>query len=173
MERDGVVLSFRYGKRRVMTDQNQLGSDEAKNALDSVEKMQTAGFRRAVPPQWYGVGISLIVAVGFALYAQNDPGSFPGVFIAVGIALFVGISREKSGGAIGKELPDTRAGKWVLAGVCVFLIALFFGGIFIRRSYDLFWVPLVTGLIAGITIYLLSYSERRYYLARGDDGTRT
>ena len=156
-----------------MTDQDQVGSDEAKNALDSVDKMQSAGFRRALPPRWYGVGISLIVAVGFALYAQNDPGSFPGVFIAVGIALFVGISREKSGGAIGKELPDTSTGKWALAGVCVFLVALFFGGIFIRRSYDLFWVPLVTGLIAGITIYLLSYSERRYYLARGDDGTRT
>ncbi len=156
-----------------MTDKKQVGSDEAKEALDSVDRMQSAGFRRALPPRWYGLGISLIVAVGFALYAQNDPGSFPGIFIAVGIALFVGISREKSGGAIGKELPATHTGRWALAGVCIFLIALFFGGIFIRRSYDLFWVPLVTGSIAGITIYLLSCGERRYYLARGDGGTRT
>lgn len=156
-----------------MTDRNEVGSDEAIDALDSIEKLQRAGFRRAVPPRWYGVGISLIVAVGFALYAQPNPGSFPGVFIAVGIALFVGINRGKSSGAVGKELPDTRSGMWALAGVCVFLVALFFGGIFVRRSYDLFWVPLVTGLIAGITIFLLSYSERRYYLARGDDGTRT
>jgi hypothetical protein len=173
MERDGVVLSFHHGKRRAMKDQDHVGSDEAQGALDSVEKMQSAGFRRALPARWYGFGISLSVAVGFALYAQNDPGSFPGVFIAVGIALFVGISREKNGGAVGKELPDTRSGKWALAGICVFLVALFFGGIFIRRSYDLFWVPLVTGFIAGVTIFLLSHSERRYYLARGDDGTRT
>ena len=151
-----------------MADQN-IQPDEAKDALDSVDKMQRAGWRRAVPPRWYGAGISLIVAIGFSLYALEDPGSFPGLFIALGIAIFVSISRAKIR-VSGKELPDTKTGIWALAGVCVFLLALFFGGIFVRRTFDLAWVPLLTGLIAGVTIFLLNESERRYYIAKADDG---
>ena len=151
-----------------MADQN-IQPDEAKDALDSVDKMQRAGWRRAVPPRWYGAGISLIVAIGFSLYALEDPGSFPGLFISLGIAIFVSISRAKIR-VSGKELPDTKTGIWALAGVCVFLLALFFGGIFVRRTFDLAWVPLLTGLIAGVTIFLLNESERRYYIAKADDG---
>jgi hypothetical protein len=153
----------------MMTDKNTIQPDEAKNALDSVSKMQSAGVRRAMPPRWYGFGIALIVTVGFSLYALETPGSLPGLFIALGVALFIGFSRGKSG-AIGKELPDTKTGIWVLAGVCIFLLVLFFGGIYLRRAYDLSWIPLVTGLIAGITIYLLSKSERQYYLTKSNDG---
>lgn len=153
-----------------MTGEN-IKSDEAQDALDSVEKMTRSGFRRAIPPRWFGIGISLIVAIGFALYALEDPGSFPGLFIALGIALFVGFSRERIG-VFGKELPDTKAGVWAMVGICAFLIALFFGGIIVRRAYDIAWVPLVTGLIAGITIFLLSESERRFYFKKAGDGTR-
>ncbi len=151
-----------------MTDQ-KIEPGEARDALNSVEKMQSAGFRRASPPRWYGVGIALIVTIGFSLYALEDPGSYPGLFIALGIALFVGFSREKIG-AFGKELPDTKVGMWALAGVCAFLLVLFFGGIYIRRAYDVAWMPLVTGLTAGITIYLLNESARRYYHAKNDGG---
>jgi len=169
VESDGVALSFHFGKRQNMVDKN-IKSDEAQDALDSIEKMKNSGFRRAAPPRWYAVGMSVIVAIGFALYALESPGNTPALFVVLGIALFVGFSREKLG-AFGKELPDTKVGVWALAGICAFLFALFFGGIFIRRAYDISWVPLVTGLIAGITIYLLSESERRYYLAKTNDGT--
>lgn len=151
-----------------MTGKN-IKSDEAQDALDSVGKLTSSGFRRAIPPRWYGVGISLIVAIGFALYALEDAGNTPALFIVLGIALFVGFSRERIN-VFGKELPDTKTGIWALAGICVFLFSLFFGGIFVRRAYDIAWVPLVTGLIAGITIYLLSESERRFYLRKADDG---
>ncbi|MFT5895906.1 MAG: hypothetical protein ACI8VW_002781, partial [bacterium] len=54
-----------------------------------------------------------------------------------------------------------------LIGVSAFLIALFFGGIYFRRAYDLSWIPMATGLIAGKIIFLLSESERRHH--RNDD----
>jgi hypothetical protein len=75
-------------------------------------------------------------------------------------------------GGLGKVLPDTKMGLWALAEVCAFLLTLFFGGITIRRAYDFAWVPLVTGLIAGITVILLAESERRYYARKADDGSR-
>jgi len=153
-----------------MTD-NNVKPDEAQDALDSVEKLTTSGFRRAMPPRWYGVGISLIVAVGFALYALDDPGNSPALFLVLGIALFVGFSRERIN-VFGKELPNTTVGIWAIVGICAFLLTLFFGGIIVRRAYDIAWAPLVTGLVAGITIFLLSESERRFYLKKSDDGVR-
>lgn len=41
----------------------------------------------------------------------------------------------------------------------------------VRRAYDFVWVPIVTGLIAGITIFLLAESERRYYIKKADEGS--
>jgi hypothetical protein len=170
MERDGVDLSFQNGKRRKVADNNSIRSDEAKDALNTVESMRLAGLRRAALPRWYGIGIALLVAVGFALYAQKDPGSIPGLIIALGAVLFIAASREKTG-ALGKAAPQTASGIWALVAVIVFMLALFFGGIFIRRAYDLAWVPVLTGLIAGTTIFLLSESERRHYVAKGDSGS--
>lgn len=145
--------------------------DEAQDALDSVEKMKSSGFRRAIAPRWFGIGISLIVGVGFALYALEDPGNSPALFIVLGVALFMGFSRERIG-AFGKDLPDTKVGILAMVGICTFLVALFFGGIIVRRAYDITWAPLVTGIIAGITIFLLSESERRFYLKKAGDGAR-
>ena len=162
MERDDVLLSFHHGKRSRVTDNNSIRSDEAQDALNTVEKMSAAGRKRGVAPRWYGAGIASIVTVGFALYAQQDPGSFPGLFIALGVALFAASSRNKIG-AIARAVPDTRPAVWGLIGVSVFLLVLFFGGIYFRRLYDLAWIPVVTGLIAGMTIFLLSESERRHY----------
>ena len=153
-----------------MTKQN-LKPDEAQVALDAIEESQRAAFRHAVPPRWYGAGLALIVGIGFALYAMEEPGNTPGLFIVLGLVLFIGASREKLG-VFGKELPDTKTGMWALAGVCVFLLALFFGGIMARRAYDIAWVPLVTGFVAGTTIFLLSESARRYYLGRAAGSSR-
>ncbi len=151
-----------------MTDRN-LKSHEAQDALDSIESMNRAGFRRAVPPRWYGIGLSLIIAIGFALFALEDPGNTPALFIVLGMVLFIGASRERIG-AFGRDLPDTKTGMWAFVGVCVFLLALFFGGIIVRRAYDIAWVPLLTGFVAGTTVFLLSESERRYYLMRAGNG---
>jgi hypothetical protein len=155
MERDDVSLSFRHGKRRVVTDDNPIRADEARESLETIEKMRSASHRRAAPPRAYSLGIALIVTIGFALYAQNDPGDFPGIFIALGVALFAASSRNKMG-AMSKAVPDTRTGVWALIGVSAFLFALFFGGIYLRRAFDLAWLPIVTGLIAGATIYFIA-----------------
>ena len=171
--KSSVLLSFRDGKTRQtrMTANDPIQTDEAQAALDTVEKMRGAGLRRGVPPRWYGIGIPVVVAIGFGLYAQQDPGSLPGLFLALGTALFVASSRDKTG-VLGKALPETRTGIAAITALIVFLLALFFGGIIIRRTYDLAWVPLVTGLIAGFTLFLLSESERRRYLPKTDDSVQ-
>jgi hypothetical protein len=145
-----------------VTDNKSISSDEAQDALNTIEKMDAAGRKRGAAPRWYGIGIALIVTIGFALYAQQDPGDFPGLFIALGVALFAASSRDKIG-AMGRAVPDTRPDMWGLIGVSVFLMVLFFGGIYFRRLYDLAWIPVATGLIAGVTLFLLSENESRHY----------
>ncbi len=154
-----------------MTANDPIQTGEAQAALDTVEEMRGAGLRRAVPPRRYDIGMSAIVAIGFGLYAQEDPGSMPGLVLALGTVLLVASSRDKTG-VLGKALPDTRTGIAAFTVLIVFLVALFFGGIIVRRAYDLAWAPLVTGLIAGITLFILSESERRRYLPTADGDHR-
>lgn len=154
------MISFRYGKRVDMADNNSVKANEARDALKTAENMRSAGRKRAIPQRWFGAGMAAVVAVGFALYAQKDPGSIPGLVIALGTALFVTANRQKSG-AVGRAIPETNSGIWALLALCLFLMTLFFGGIYVRRAFDLAWVPVVTGAIAGITLLILSENERR------------
>ena len=73
MESRGIVV-FPKWKETTMTATDPIETGEAQAALDTVEKMRGAGLRRAIPTRWYGIGIPAIVAVGFGLYAQEDPG---------------------------------------------------------------------------------------------------
>jgi len=64
MERDRVALSFQLGKRRAMVD--NLTPNQGKKALESVVKMEDAGWRRAVPGRWFGAGVAVLIASMFA-----------------------------------------------------------------------------------------------------------
>ena len=160
MERDSVCLSFHNGKREKVTKQTPVGSDEAQDALNTIEHMNAAGRKRGTAPRWYSIGIALVVAAGFALYAKQDPGDLPGLFIALGVALIAFYSRDKVG-ATARVMPDTRAAMWGLIGVSLFLVTLFFGAIYLRRLYDMAWIPVVAGLIAGTVIISIGEIERR------------
>ncbi|MGI9201948.1 MAG: hypothetical protein ACR2QL_12870 [Woeseiaceae bacterium] len=143
-----------------MTPDSPIPADEAKEALNTIDALQSASKKRAATPLWYGIGIALIITIGFSLYAQEDPGDFPGLFIVLGTALLVGYFNDKTG-ANARALPNTAFGALAFVAVVTFLLVLFFGGIYLRRAFDLPWVPVVTGLIAGATILWLCATERR------------
>jgi uncharacterized membrane protein YjjP (DUF1212 family) len=143
-----------------MTTDTPVSADEAKEALSTIENVQSASRRRAAPPRLFGAAIATLVATGFALYAQESPGDFPGLFIVLGTVLLVAHFRDKTG-VNARAFPDSSLGRWSLLGVVVVLCVLFFGGIYVRRAYDVAWIPVVTGLIAGGLIYWLAASEQR------------
>ncbi len=98
-----------------MTD-TRISSDDARDALDSVEEMQRSGFRRAVKPRWFGLGLSLLVGIGFALYSMEDPGNVPGLLICLGVVLFISLGQTQMG-VSGNTFPGTTRG--VLAMILV------------------------------------------------------
>ena len=169
MERDGVVLTFHNGKRDLkVSEYNNPTGREAKEALASIETMESAGYRRAVPKRWFGAGIAALIASMFAIYALKDPYPYI-VFPIIGLGVLIAAAREKAG-AYGRDFPGTKANGWILILFGAAMILVFFGTIFIRRAYDLYWVPIVVGLIVGLVVFLLSEIERRSYLAKAGGG---
>ena len=148
-----------------MTDENDKPNvDEAKDALNNIKDMESAGYRRAVPPRWFGAGVAFLIACLFALYSLEDPSPYI-VFPIIGMAVFIAASREKIG-AYGRTFSGTKANTWAMLLFVAVMILVFFGSIIIRRAYDLPWVPIVVGLLVGLVVFLLSESERRSYLAK-------
>lgn len=139
---------------------------EAQEALESVAKMERAGWRRAVPDRWFGVGVAVLIASLYSLYALEDPYPYI-VFPIIGLAVFITTARNKSG-AYGRDFPSTKANAWAMVLFVVVMLIVFFGSIVIRRTYDAAWVSLVAGLLVGLMVFLASESERRAYLTKTD-----
>ncbi len=169
MERDGVVFTFQHGKRDLkVSETNNPIEREAKEALASIEAMESAGYRRAVPERWFGAGIAALIASMFAVYALEDPYPYI-VFPIIGLGVLIAAAREKAG-AYGRDFPGTKANRWALVLFGAAMISVFFGSIFVRRAYDLYWVPIIVGLLVGLVVFWLSESERRSYLAKAGGG---
>ena len=167
MERDDVTLTFQYGKRAsVNLKQEQTSKEEASEALEIVSNMQRAGNRRAVPRRWFGAAVASLIACLFALYALRDPYPYI-VFPILGFAILITASRETAG-AYGRDFSGSKASILTLTVFAIAMVSLFFGAIYIRRAYDLSWVSLAAGLIAGLVVFGLSEAERRSYLTRAE-----
>jgi hypothetical protein len=168
MERDRVVLTFHIGKRYLtMVENNDPTSEEAREALDSIKAMESAGYRRAVPQRWFGAGVAFFIASLFALYALEDPYPYI-VFPLIGMGVFIVAAREKVG-AYGRDFPSPKANRWGLAVFAIVMVLMFFGTVVIRRTYDAAWVPVAVGIFVGLVVFLVSESERRSYLAKAGE----
>ena len=150
----------------MIDDLDNVSPAEAQEALESVVKMERAGWRRAVPDRWFGAGVAVLIASLYCLYALEDPYPYI-VFPIIGLAVFITTARDKSG-AYGREFPSTKANAWAMVLFVAVMLIVFFGSIVIRRTYDAVWVPLVAGLLVGLMVFLASESERRAYLTKTD-----
>jgi hypothetical protein len=166
-ERDNVGLSFQYGKRRfVMNEDNKITADEAKQALGSAAKLESAGWRRAVPDRWFGLGVAVLIGSMFAVYALKDP--YPYIaFPILALIIFIAAAREKVG-AYGREFPNSKRNRAAMLLFMIVLVVMFFGSVYLRRAYDAAWISLLAGLLVGLLIFIASENERRAYLAKSE-----
>ena len=139
-------------------------TDQAQGALDSVSRMERAGWRRAAPPRWFGAGVAFFTACLFAIYALENPYPYI-VFPFVGLAVFIAIGREKVG-AYGRDFPTTTASIWAFVAFMFVMVVIFFGAVVVRRAYDAAWAPVAVGVLVGLCLYLANEKERRHYLTK-------
>ena len=151
-----------------MNENDSPTGDGAREALESIEAMESAGYRRAVPQRWFGAGVAFFIASLFALYALEDPYPYI-VFPIIGMGVLIATARETAG-AYGRDFTGSKANRWAFVLFVGAMVLVFFGSIVIRRTYDAAWVPIVVGLFAGLVVFLTSESERRSYLAKAGEG---
>ncbi|MGI9464622.1 MAG: hypothetical protein ACR2OM_11810 [Aestuariivirgaceae bacterium] len=143
---------------------NQGGAEDTRGS--PVNMRDTAG-KRTPPSRWFGIGAGLLVASLIALYALPDPYPYI-VFPIAGLGIFITAARAKSG-AHKHALLAIKANMWASVPVVAMLFFVFFGSVVIRRTYDVYWVPIIAGLLVGLTMFLINESARRSYLARSGD----
>ena len=148
-----------------MNNDHKMSPDEAKEALSSAAKLESAGWRRAVPDRWFGLGLAILIGCMFAVYALENPYPYI-VFPILALVIFMA-SREKTG-AFGRDFPGPKKYLPLKLMFILSFLVVFFGSIYLRRVYDAAWISLLAGLLAGMFIYLLSENQRRTYLAKSD-----
>ena len=78
----------------MMHEKDNLTGDEAKDALDSIKTMESAGYRLAVPRRWFGVGICTVCHC-------DDSAVFRLNLYSAGIRPFLGTDRSRIDGRAG------------------------------------------------------------------------
>lgn len=149
----------------------KISPKQAQDAIDTVADVQKASWQRATPTRWYGAGIALLITCLFALYALQDP--YPYILAPIlGLAVFIATSREKSGIYARSQL-TSKKNIAAFAVFIAFMLSLFFGAILIRRTFDMAWVPVAAGVLAGLIIFVGNESARRAFRVKANQDAAT
>ncbi|HCQ02551.1 MAG TPA: hypothetical protein DIT99_18520 [Candidatus Latescibacteria bacterium] len=151
-----------YGDRQVAEEEDQIEISDVQESLDSVEKMERAALRRAIPPLWLGASIALLAGALVAL-SVADLREYH-VYIILFMA-FVLVYKAQTTGVSVRQFPSKLTA--IALGI---LIPLFFllvvGGQALTGFLGSVWAPLSAGGILAMTVFALSLFERRWHLTR-------
>ena len=153
---------------KLMTnDTNKMDAEDAKNALDSIQSLESTALQHAMPSKWFGIAMAIIVGLLVFLVGSGFRDYY--VFPILAIPLLIAVQRSKAK-ASPKVEPLSKPGLAALSGLLVFFVLLIVAAIVLRTNYGLAPAPAICGLIATITIYLVSNSERKDYQNRINKG---
>lgn len=154
----------------------------AQDALNAVQEMERAGWRRAALPQWVGLTYALLFAAFVIICGIIEKKVFTisGVSFssiqAIGLAFLIFVmlpyaryTRAKFGAYRSDHKPPKGQGLAYLA-VLAGLVVLLCVGIFIGITYDLIWLSVLVGIISGLYYYLLFEWVRLSYLELSREG---
>ena len=137
-----------------MSDEKQeISPDEAKKALDTIDKMNRAGLQRLEYPRWFAISITLAIFLYIATIQEEGPSRFP--LFMVGLLLYA-VLREKLGVKPNYSKPFTRTFLGWFFALAVFYLCM----VYLRRIYGLIWAPYVGGLIAA-SFYYINYEVKK------------
>ncbi len=131
------------------TAKDNISSDEAKAALDTIDSMNQIGLQRSEDPRWFAISIALAILLFFATL----PYLFP---LALIFIVLYGFKSKK----LGVKPSYSRPGIWTSV-VWVFVLAIFYVCVaYLREIHGLIWAPYVGGLFAS-SVYYIRYEMRR------------
>lgn len=136
---------------------------EAKEALAAIKKLEHAGLKRAAPSAGFSVLLSFLIGCLVFLVSAGLREFY--VFPILALPLIVSLHYKKSGASV-KYFPSQMIGTVSLITLIALMLLLIVSGRLLNDLYGLSWAPVLSGIIAGIVIFILARSERRKYLGK-------
>lgn len=139
---------------------NPLTPEEARAALSTVNTMEHAGWRRAVPPRWIGAGYAIVTGGACATFALER--LHYNYFFWWGLAYLVlaGFA-VKSAGADEREFHPPKSRRLSYWSSTLGILIVGFGSIYLRYEFDAGWIAIVGGVVNGLWLYLYYEVERQ------------
>ncbi len=142
---------------------DQTGANEAQVVLDSIQEMENASLRRAVPPHWLGITVAVLTGVLFALAGMGIARIIMAPIFLLMILIIV--YQTYKSGVLARPSPSylLLIGALVATiAVCVPILLL------VQRFRDTLgaWVPLSFAIAIAIAGYFAFLLERRMYFKR-------
>ena len=126
-------------------EKDNISTDEAKAALDTIDSMSQIGLQRSEHPRWFAISIALTIF----LYFATIPFLFP-LFLAL-LGLYLVMVKK-----LGVIPSYSRPGIWTSLAWFFALNMFYVCVVYLRENYGLIWVPYAGGLIAT-SIYYIRY----------------
>lgn|GEM_PF-1869676 len=144
-------------------ESDQIGPNEAQDALNTIQSMESAGLQRGLPPRWFGLAMALPAGVLFALAGLEISRLYMApIFL---LMVFAVIYQIRKAGVLVKPYPSRRALILVVVGVVAILAPLIFIARELRDTFG-FLAPLSLGVIVALASLCAFVLERRAYLTK-------
>ncbi len=147
-----------------MTENKHIQSKEAKEALDSINKMQRAGLKRVLlTPRWLGAILGLLIGTQIALLGAENRTYNTILIILILIMAIAIINKTQAAGVTEKVLFSKRT--IIISLICI--IPLYFlaiiSGQYLKNSFGFNWAPILIGSVFTIGIWSLIFGAYRSY----------
>jgi hypothetical protein len=152
----------RIGDKQVAEKEARIEASDVQESLDSIEGMERAALKRAIPPLWFGASIALLAGALVALSVADLREYHVYIILLMG---FVLVWKAQTLGASVRQLPSK-----LTAVALSILIPMFFllvvGAQAFAGVLGSVWAPLSAGVILAATVFALSLFERRWHLTK-------
>lgn len=147
-----------------MKEEKHIQSKEAKEALDSINKMQQAGLKRVLlTPRWLGAILGILIGTQIALLGAEIRTYNTILIVLIVIMAIAIINKTQSAGVTERTLFSKRT--IIISFICI--IPLYFlaiiSGQYLMNHFEYNWAPIVIGSFFTIGIWFLILAAYRSY----------
>ena len=155
-----------------MKNKDNMDQKEARQALDSIKKMEQAGLKRILPiPRLQGAVLAILIGIQIALLGAGIRTYNTINIILILIMAITIINHSRSAGVIEKM----NVSKQTIIILIVTIIATYFiaiiAGQYLKIHFGFNWAPYIIGLIVVVGFYTLINSTRRSIDSRTNNAT--
>lgn len=141
----------------MVTERNQIKLSEEQEALNSVQEMENAARRQAIPPRWFGAIIALLCG-GLVTLSAAGLNTYS-VYLIIMMTLVIVYQSQKATLSI-RPFSSKVAGIAVISGFVALFFVLIIAAQAVEYNFGFVWSPLAAGAIFAIAVYMLTVSER-------------